>query len=105
MAPRLQMLRHNKELRAMPDLTTIATDALVAVHGGQSAAERAKAHVGSDQRCGYVKEHLGRLGANDAFMNRMPRISRQGFDTNSLKDRLQMEHFYNCRPRDVETPE
>jgi hypothetical protein len=82
----------------MSAIQTIPTDALAAVNGGHPSAEAALDHVGGKWRCAYVTEHLGKLGADAAFMSREPRISPTDHFTDSdLKDRLQMEYFYKCR--------
>ena len=84
----------------MSAIIAITTDELGAVSGGHTPAEAAQEHVGSDWRCKYVTEHLARLGADAAFMNRTPRIKTPSrFSQADLKDRLQMEHFHNCRNR------
>ena len=78
----------------------IASDELAGVTGANyTGPEQAKAQVGSQDRCAYVKEHLRRLGADAAFMNRAPSINRNpvSFGNADLKDRLHMEHAFHCR--------
>jgi hypothetical protein len=86
----------------MQNLISITADELAAVSGGQAltAAERARASVGTPERCSYVKEHLGLLGATPAELNRVPRnprLTAAPFTSTSLKDRLQSENFFHCR--------
>jgi hypothetical protein len=98
LAPWLHLSARNQE-SVMSNIITLAADELAEVSGGHTPGQAAQEPVGSDWRCHYVKQHLGRLGADAAFMNRSPRINRNvaRFSDSDLKDRLQMEHFYNCR--------
>jgi hypothetical protein len=82
----------------MSAIFTITTDELAAVSGGHTPPQAAQEQVGNDWRCAYVETHLNQLGADEAFMKRRPRISPTShFSESDLKDRLQMEFFYNCQ--------
>ena len=88
-------------MASQTNLSTIAPDELAGVRGGATAAERARAHVGSAERCSYVKEHLGLLGTTQDDLGRVPRIDRNSptFGQRDLKDRLLMENYFHCRTR------